>query len=192
MKAIGSDNIVGQTLQDQHIQIYGWINPGGNVSTAKTGYNGNAPVGYAFNPNIAQLDQAVIYVERIPDGADGPYRLGLSHKRDVWIGHPLHRLLRRLQQPVVIRQPFFRLRHAMVYGEMYVPRAGDVPTAHSRLPWKEPARMGTRAPPECRGTQSSDRRQHFCRRPCDSTIRHRGLGKAPPCRRSGWLAPGRG
>ena len=65
MKAIGTDNIVGQTLQDEHIQIYGWINPGGNVSTAKTGYGGNAPAAYAFTPNIVELDQAVVYVERV-------------------------------------------------------------------------------------------------------------------------------
>jgi len=37
MKAIGTDNIVGQTLNDEHIQIYGWLNPGGNVSSAKQG-----------------------------------------------------------------------------------------------------------------------------------------------------------
>ena len=67
MKAIGTDNVVGKTLEDEHIQIYGWINPGGNVSTAKTGYNGNFPAAYAFTPNIVQLDQAVVYVERVPD-----------------------------------------------------------------------------------------------------------------------------
>jgi len=67
MKAIGTDNIVGQTLNDEHIQIYGWINPGGNVSSAKTGYNGNAPAAYAFTPNIIDLDQAVVYIERVPD-----------------------------------------------------------------------------------------------------------------------------
>jgi len=67
MKAIGNDNVVGKTLEDAHIQIYGWINPGGNVSTAKTGYNANFPAAYAFTPNIVQLDQAVLYVERVPD-----------------------------------------------------------------------------------------------------------------------------
>jgi hypothetical protein len=67
MKAIGNDNVVGKTLEDAHIQIYGWINPGGNVSSAKTGYNGNFPAAYAYVPNIVQLDQAVVYVERVPD-----------------------------------------------------------------------------------------------------------------------------
>jgi Putative beta-barrel porin-2, OmpL-like. bbp2 len=67
MNAIGTGNVIGQTLHDEHTQIYGWFNPGGNVSSAKTGYNGNAPAAYAFTPNIAQLDQAVVYVERIPD-----------------------------------------------------------------------------------------------------------------------------
>jgi uncharacterized protein YfaS (alpha-2-macroglobulin family) len=67
MKAIGNDNVVGKTLEDAHIQIYGWINPGGNVSSAKTGYNANFPAAYAYTPNIVQLDQAVVYVERVPD-----------------------------------------------------------------------------------------------------------------------------
>ena len=66
MKGIGPGP-VGQALEDAHIQIYGWVETGGNVSSAKTGYGGNAPAAYMFTPNILQLDQTVIYVERVPD-----------------------------------------------------------------------------------------------------------------------------
>ena len=65
MAAVGNTQF-GQTLNDNHIQIYGWIDPGGNLSTS-TVRGGNAPAAYSYNPNNVQLDQAVIYIERLPD-----------------------------------------------------------------------------------------------------------------------------
>jgi Putative beta-barrel porin-2, OmpL-like. bbp2 len=61
-----SNTPFGQTLNDNHIQIYGWIDPGGNLSN-NTVRGGNAPAAYSYNPNTVQLDQAVIYFERLPD-----------------------------------------------------------------------------------------------------------------------------
>ncbi|MBV8393446.1 MAG: hypothetical protein JOY81_09730, partial [Alphaproteobacteria bacterium] len=58
---------VGKWMQDAHIQIYGWVNGGFNLSTNQTQPGGNAPIGYAYTPNTVQLDQAVIYIERLPD-----------------------------------------------------------------------------------------------------------------------------
>jgi hypothetical protein len=65
MAALGN-TAPGQWLNDAHIQIYGWIDPGGNLST-NTQRGGNAPAAYSYNPNTVQLDQAVIYIERLPD-----------------------------------------------------------------------------------------------------------------------------
>jgi hypothetical protein len=65
MAALGNTPF-GQTLNDNHIQIYGWLDPGGNLSTS-TVRGGNAPAAYSYNPNNLQLDQAVIYIERLPD-----------------------------------------------------------------------------------------------------------------------------
>jgi hypothetical protein len=56
----------GDVLKDNHIEIWGWIDGGFNLSTSH-GANGNAPAGYDFNSNTAQLNQAVLYIERIPD-----------------------------------------------------------------------------------------------------------------------------
>ena len=56
----------GQWLNDAHIQVYGWVDPGGNLSTS-TVRGGNAPAAYSYNPNTVQLDQAVLYIERLPD-----------------------------------------------------------------------------------------------------------------------------
>ena len=65
MAALGN-TAFGQALNDNHIQIYGWVDPGGNLSTS-TVKGGNAPAAYSYNPNNVQLDQAVIYFERLPD-----------------------------------------------------------------------------------------------------------------------------
>jgi hypothetical protein len=61
-----SNTAFGQTLNDNHIQIYGWIDGGGNLSN-NTVKGGNAPAAYSYNPNTVQLDQAVLYIERLPD-----------------------------------------------------------------------------------------------------------------------------
>lgn len=63
----------GQKLKDSRFTIYGWIEPGGNISTSHTKFNyatgsgGNSPAAYSFEPNTVQLDQAALYIERTPD-----------------------------------------------------------------------------------------------------------------------------
>jgi hypothetical protein len=61
------DSAFGQTMKADHIQIYGWINGGGNDSTNTVRPGGNFPISYAYTPNRDQFDQAVVYVERLPD-----------------------------------------------------------------------------------------------------------------------------
>ena len=65
MVALGNTQF-GQTLNDYHIQVYGWVDPSANLSTS-TVRGGNSPAAYSYNPNSAQLDQAVLYIERLPD-----------------------------------------------------------------------------------------------------------------------------
>jgi hypothetical protein len=57
---------LGKLMQDAHIQAYGWVEVGANVSTSHVG-GGNAPAAYDYNPNTVQMDQTVLYVERTPD-----------------------------------------------------------------------------------------------------------------------------
>ncbi|MDP9013659.1 MAG: porin [Pseudomonadota bacterium] len=63
----------GQRLKDSRFTIYGWVEPGANLSTSHTRYNyatgtgGNFPAAYSFEPNTVQLDQAALYFERTPD-----------------------------------------------------------------------------------------------------------------------------
>ena len=62
-----ADTSIGKFLSDWHVQVYGWLDPGFNVSTNSRQPAGNAPIAYAYTPNTVQLDQAVLYVERVPD-----------------------------------------------------------------------------------------------------------------------------
>ena len=62
-----SNTQLGAALNASHIQIYGWIEPGANISTNSVRPGGNLPAGYAYTPNTVQLDQAVVYIERLPD-----------------------------------------------------------------------------------------------------------------------------
>ena len=65
MLALGN-TAVGKALNDAHIQIYGWGDVGGNLSTNRV-HGGNVPAGYDYNPNRIQFDQGVLYIERLPD-----------------------------------------------------------------------------------------------------------------------------
>jgi hypothetical protein len=66
MVALGN-TAVGHWLNDAHIQIYGWVDPAGNFSTNTRRPAGNLPISYDYTPNTIQLDQAVLYVEGLPD-----------------------------------------------------------------------------------------------------------------------------
>ncbi len=66
MVAIANTGL-GKAMSDAHVQVYGWINGGGNISTNNVKPQGNAPAAYDYTPNTFQLDQAVVYVERLAD-----------------------------------------------------------------------------------------------------------------------------
>jgi hypothetical protein len=66
MVALGNTQL-GAALNASHIQIYGWVEPGANISTNTVKPGGNMPAGYEYTPNTVQLDQAVVYIERLPD-----------------------------------------------------------------------------------------------------------------------------
>ena len=56
--------------ENSRIKIYGWMNVGSNVSTSdntKLGKYANAPAAYYGIPDSVQLDQATLYIERVPD-----------------------------------------------------------------------------------------------------------------------------
>jgi hypothetical protein len=63
----------GKAWKDSRVTVYGWIEPGMNISSSHTGFNpkngtgGNFPAAYSYSPNTAQIDQVALYLERTPD-----------------------------------------------------------------------------------------------------------------------------
>jgi len=60
----------GDAWKKSGIQIYGWLNFGGNFSTSKSnalGKYANLPTAYDEVPNSIQPDQEVLYIERQPN-----------------------------------------------------------------------------------------------------------------------------
>ncbi|MBV8755517.1 MAG: outer membrane beta-barrel protein [Hyphomicrobiales bacterium] len=66
MAALGNTEL-GKAMNDAHVQVYGWISGGGNISTNTVHPGGNWPAAYMYTPNTVQLDQAVMFIERLPD-----------------------------------------------------------------------------------------------------------------------------
>ncbi len=114
---------VGKFLTDNNIQIYGWVDVGGNISSNTRRPAGNAPIGYAYTPNTVQLDQTVVYVERTPDTVqtdhiDWGFRLsaiyGVDYRYTTSYGLASNQLLKR--------NNIDGYDFPMLYGEVYFPQ----------------------------------------------------------------------
>ena len=117
---------MGKALSAGNMQIYGWINGGGNISSNTVRPGGNWPAAYDFTPNTFQLDQAVVYFERVPDTVqtdhvDWGFRLsaiyGENYRYTTAYGLASYQLTGH------------NLNNGydfpMVYGELYVPQIAD-------------------------------------------------------------------
>ncbi|MFY9626564.1 MAG: outer membrane beta-barrel protein [Methylocystis sp.] len=125
MKAL-SPTPVGKFLEDNHIQIYGWVNPGFNISTAHSlpgSLSGaNNPVAYSYQPNILQLDQIVAIIERVPDEVqkdhwDWGFRLSPLYGETYRYTTAFGFLSTQLQK----WNKFAGYDIPMMYGEVYIP-----------------------------------------------------------------------
>jgi hypothetical protein len=115
----------GQWMNDAHIQVYGWVDPGGNLSSS-TVRGGNAPAAYSYNPNNLQLDQAVLYIERLPDTVqkdhlDWGFRIapiyGENYRYTTAYGLWSYQLLNQNKN--------YGYDMPMAYGEVFLPWVGD-------------------------------------------------------------------
>src|SRR5215467_1750983 len=113
---------LGKSLNASHVQIYGWLNGGGNISTNTVKPGGNWPAAYMYTPNTVQLDQAVVYFERLPDTVqqdhiDWGFRVaalwGENYRYTTAYGLASWQLL---NHNLVYGYDF-----PMVYGELYIP-----------------------------------------------------------------------
>ncbi len=116
----------GQWLYNNHIQVYGWINGGGNISSNTTKPAGNVPMAYMYTPNTVEFDQAVLYIERVPDTVqtnhvDWGFRLsgiyGENYRYTTAYGIASYQLLGN--------NYVYGYDFPMVYGELYVPNVAE-------------------------------------------------------------------
>jgi Putative beta-barrel porin-2, OmpL-like. bbp2 len=116
----------GKYLNDNNVQIYGWINGGGNISSNSVRPAGNAPAAYDFTPNTVQLDQAVVYIERLPDTVqkdhiDWGFRVsgiyGENYRYTTAYGIASYQLLGH--------NLYNGYDFPMVYGELFIPQVAD-------------------------------------------------------------------
>jgi hypothetical protein len=123
MAALGNTNL-GKAMDTAHIQMYGWINVGGNISSNNVQPGGNWPAAYLYTPNTVQLDQAVLYIERVPDTVqkdhvDWGFRVsgiyGENYRYTTAYGVASYQLL---GHNLVNGYDF-----PMMYGELFIPNA---------------------------------------------------------------------
>jgi putative OmpL-like beta-barrel porin-2 len=118
-----ANTALGKAMDASHIQVYGWIAPGGNVSTNTTRPSGNAPAAYDFTPNTVQLDQAVVYIERLPDTVqkdhiDWGFRFSTLYGSD----YRYTTAFGIMSNQLLSKNAMNGLDFPMVYGELFIPQ----------------------------------------------------------------------
>jgi hypothetical protein len=117
---------LGKAMSENNIQIYGWVNGGGNISTSTVKPGGNFPAADMYTPNTLTLDQAVIYIERVPDTVqkdhvDWGFRVsgtyGENDRYTTTYGIASYQLLGRNLTNIY--------DFPMIYGEVFVPQIGE-------------------------------------------------------------------
>ncbi|MBV8605506.1 MAG: outer membrane beta-barrel protein [Pelomonas sp.] len=121
-----ADTGLGKWMGDHDLQLYGWVNVGGNLSTSTVKPGGNAPAAYLYTPNTVQLDQAVLYLDRFPDTVqkdhiDWGLRLsaiyGVDYRYTTAYGIESNQLLKNNKT--------MGYDFPMVYGELYIPQVAQ-------------------------------------------------------------------
>jgi hypothetical protein len=125
MTALGNTQL-GKAMNDAHVQVYGWFNVGGNLSSNDVKPGGNWPAAYMFTPNTVQLDQAVVYIERLPDTVqtdhiDWGFRIsalyGENYRYTTAYGLASYQLLGH--------NLYNGYDFPMLYGEVYFPQVAE-------------------------------------------------------------------
>jgi hypothetical protein len=118
-----ADTAVGTALTAAHIQTYGWVDVGANLSTSKV-QGGNQPAAYAYDPNTVMLNQVALYVERTPDTVqedhvDWGFRVGGVY------GSDYHYTASRgflVDRGLFQKNKVNGLDIPMIYAELYIPK----------------------------------------------------------------------
>ena len=77
---------LGQWMQRNKVEVYGWINPSANLSTSSFT---NYPLSYATRPNRVEFDQFLFRLERVPDTVQTDHIDWGFHFDNLW-GYDYH------------------------------------------------------------------------------------------------------
>ena len=125
MTAIANTSL-GEWMNNNGFQLYGWVDPGVNVSSNTTRPGGNAPIAYIYTPNTVQLDQFVVYLDKFPDTVqtdhiDWGMRLsgiyGENYRYTTSYGVASYQLLKK--------NDVYGYDFPMEWGELYIPYVAD-------------------------------------------------------------------
>ena len=117
---------LGKAMNANNVQLYGWVNAGGNISTSTVKPGGNFPAADMYTPNTFELDQAVVYLERVPDTVqndhvDWGFRVsanyGENDRYTTAFGIASYQLLGHNLTNIY--------DFPMVYGEVFFPQIGE-------------------------------------------------------------------
>ena len=113
----------GSAWEHSRVKIYGWVEGSFNLSTSR---NSNYPSAYDIFANRAEFDQAVLYVERIPDSVqtdhiDWGFHLsglfGTSYRFTTNLGYFSSQLLDDHRQ--------YGFDPVLEYVDLYIPQVAD-------------------------------------------------------------------
>ncbi len=115
----------GEAWKKSKVQLYGWVNFSGNISTSHNtsrGQNANFPLVYDIRSNRMELNQFVLYLERLPnenqtDHIDWGFRIsalyGLDYRFTFSRGWFSDQLLKH--------NSYYGFDTPMVYLDLYIP-----------------------------------------------------------------------
>jgi hypothetical protein len=122
MQAIyGGSN--GKAWENSRVKVYGWLEGSMNLSTSS---NSNLPTAYDIFPNHFELDQALLYIERLPntvqtDHIDWGFHLsalyGTSYRFTSNKGYFSQQLLQHNRQ--------YGFDPVLEYVDLYIPQVAD-------------------------------------------------------------------
>ena len=125
MVALGNTSF-GQWMNDNNLQLYGWVNAGGNISTNKTKPGGNSPAAYLYTPNTVQLDQAVLYLDRFPDTVQKDHiDWGLRISAIYGENYRYTTAYGLVSDQLLVKNKVNGYDFPMLYGELFIPGVAE-------------------------------------------------------------------
>lgn len=101
-------------------KIYGWIEPGVNFSTSG---HSNLPLGDDLYPNRIELDQAVVYVERLPDSVQRDH-VDVGYHFTAYYGTDYHFTTDKgyLSDQLLVHNHQYGFDPVLEYMDVYIPK----------------------------------------------------------------------